>query len=180
MNRIYLWNKHVLNKDHLYKLQRTNAYENPTLVKMIFNVSQNVAINDSKQILSCLTAVELITTQKPIIYRSKKSIAAFKLRKNAIIGCKLTLRKSNMYEFLDSLVFLVLPKLPNFKGFLQTKSKNNVNIGLTNLVDFPQLNHNSDRFQQKMGATITFIGNKSRKQSKVLNLVLNSFQLPHY
>jgi large subunit ribosomal protein L5 len=180
MNRIYLWNKHILNKDHLYKLQKTNACESSTLDKMIFNVSQNVAINDAKQILSCLTAVELITAQKPIVYRSKKSIAAFKLRKNAIIGCKLTLRKSNMYEFLDSLVFLVLPKLPNFKGFSQTKGKNNLNIGLTNLVDFPQLNHNSDRFQQKTGATVTFIRKKSQKSDKVLNLVLNGFQLPHY
>jgi len=180
MNRIYLWNKHILNKDHLYKLQKTNACESSTLDKIIFNVSQNVAINDAKQILSCLTAVELITAQKPIVYRSKKSIAAFKLRKNAIIGCKLTLRKSNLYEFLDSLVFLVLPKLPNFKGFSQTRSRNNLNIGLTNLVDFPQLNHNSDRFQQKTGATVTFIRKKNQKKDKVLNLVLNGFQLPHY
>ena len=85
-----------------------------------------------------------------------------------------------MYEFLDSLIFLVLPKLPNFKGFSQTKGKNNLNIGLTNLVDFPQLNHNSDRFQQKTGATVTFIRKKSQKSDKVLNLVLNGFQLPHY
>lgn len=178
MNRIYLWNKAVLNKESLYKLQKTNICNSPALGKIIFNVSQNNAVNDSKQILSCLTAIELITTQKPVIYRSKKSIAAFKLRKNAIIGCKLTLRKTNMYEFLDSLVFLVLPKLPNFKGFLQTKGKNNINLGLTNLVDFPQLNHNSDRFQQKIGATITFIGIENQKQSEVLNLVLNGFQLP--
>jgi ribosomal protein L5 len=72
----------------------------------------------------------------------------------------------------------VLPKLPNFKGFLRTKDKNNINLGLTNLVDFPQLNHNSDRFQQKIGATITFIGTENQKQSEVLNLVLNGFQLP--
>ena len=69
MNRIYLWNKHILNKDHLYKLQKTNACESFTLDKVILNVSQNVAINDAKQILSCLTAVELITAQKPIVYR---------------------------------------------------------------------------------------------------------------
>lgn len=178
MSRFHLWNKYVLSKECLYKLQKTNICDNPVLDKIIFNVSQNCAVNDSKQILLCLTAVEFITTQKPVIYRSKKSIAAFKLRKNAIIGCKLTLRKANMYEFLDSLVYLVLPKLPHFKGFLRTKGKNNINLGLTNLVDFPQLNHNSDRFQQKTGATITFIGTKNQKQSDALSLVLNGFQFP--
>lgn len=175
MNRVYLWHEHIFKKDCIYKLQSTNVLCIPILDKIMINICINEAINDSKQILPCITALELITNQKPIIYRSKKSIAAFKLRKNTVIGCKVLLRKKNMYDFLDSFVFLVLPKLINFKGFTNSHKQNNINIGVFDLLSFPQLNDAGARFQKKLGATFTFVA-KSNFQS--INLILNSYQIP--
>jgi large subunit ribosomal protein L5 len=68
----------------------------------------NDAINDSKQILLSITALELITNQKPVMYNSKKSIAAFKLKKNMVIGCNILLRKQNMYDFLNLFIYLFI------------------------------------------------------------------------
>uniref|UniRef100_A0A7S0YYH7 Ribosomal protein L5 n=1 Tax=Hemiselmis tepida TaxID=464990 RepID=A0A7S0YYH7_9CRYP len=177
MNRIHSWYEHVSKKDYIYKLQNTNVFNIQKLDRIAVNICINSAINDSKQILLCLTALELITNQKPVIYRSRKSIAAFKVRKNVVIGAKLILRKQNMYDFLDAFIFLTLPKLKGFRGFkpLKIGSFNYVNFGIFDIVIFPQLNDNADNFQKQLGATFTCIGN-SKVQN--MNLLLNSFQIP--
>ncbi|YP_001874798.1 ribosomal protein L5 (mitochondrion) [Hemiselmis andersenii] len=174
MNRIYSWYEHVSKKDYIYKLQYTNVFNIQKLDRIVINIGINSAIHDPKQILLCLTALELITTQKPVIYRSKKSIAAFKVRKNVIIGAKLLLRKQNMYDFLDTFIFLTLPKLNGFRGFKLSRS-NCVNFGVFDILIFPQLHDNADNFQKQLGATFTCIG-KSKVQN--MNLLLNSFQIP--
>jgi large subunit ribosomal protein L5 len=178
MNRLNLWQKQILKKDYIYKLQKTNTQSLPELVKVIINICMNDAVNDSKQILLSIIALELITNQKPIIYRSKKSIAAFKLKKNIVIGCKIILRKSNMFDFLDSFIFLVLPKLINFKGFTNVCSYrpiNNISIGLFDILNFPQVNTNSVLFK-KIGGTFMFF---TKTSFPVINLILNSYQMPH-
>lgn len=177
MNRIHSWYEHISKKDYIYKLQNKNVFEIQKLDRIVVNVSINSAINDSKQILLCLTALELITNQKPVIYRARKSIAAFKVRKNTVIGTKLILRKQNMYDFLDTFIFLALPKLNGFKGFKSLKigSSNYVNFGLPNLVIFPQLNDYSDHFQKQLGATFTCIGGVNIQN---MSLLLNSCQIP--
>jgi large subunit ribosomal protein L5 len=177
MNKMHLWQEHILKKDYVYKLQVTNILSIPKLNKVILNICMNDAINDSKQILLSITALELITNQKPIIYRSKKSIAAFKLKKNTIIGSNLILRKRNMHDFLNLFIYFVLPKLVTFKSSHPKTVGviNSLSIGIFDLINFPQLNDNTIRFQKKLGATFTFIG---KSDFKNINLMLNSYQIP--
>ena len=171
MNRLQLWYEHISKKDFIYKCQTCSVYKIPSLNKIVLNLNNN----ETKTILSSITAVELITNQKPIFYTAKKSIAAFKLRQGALIGCKVSLRKKQMFDFLDLLVFLVLPKISLFNGF---KSSNfcvnsNISLGLNDLTLFTQLNKYSERFPKQLGCTITFISNC--KNQKIL---LNNFQFP--
>jgi large subunit ribosomal protein L5 len=178
MNQLFLWQKLFLKKDYIYKLQNTCAISIPKLNKIVVNTCMNDAINDSKQILVSITALELITNQKPNIYRSKKSIAEFKLKKYTIIGCNLILRGNKIYDFIGSFIFFVLPKLINFKNFFtstNSKAYNNINMGIIDLIPFPPLNNNSICFQKKIGATFTFIA-KSNFQN--IDLLLNSYQVP--
>jgi large subunit ribosomal protein L5 len=179
MNQIYLWQEFILKKDYTFKLRIANSFIIPKLSKVVVNICMNEAINDSKQILLCITALELISSQKPFIYSSKKSISAFKLKKNMIIGCNIILRKKNMYDFLSLLVYFVLPKLNTFKGFCYTLPNmitNSKSIGIFDLIYFPQLNDNAIGFQKRLGATLSFITNFNFKN---INLMLNSCQIPH-
>lgn len=174
MNRIYLWQTSISKKDHTYKLYITNTCNIPHLDKIAINIGINDSINESKKILSCITALELVTNQKPVTYRSKKSIAIFKLRKNTIIGCKLILRKQNLYNFLDIFIFFALPKLNNFKGF--TNFYDNINIGVFDFAVFPQLNDHITQFPKNLGGTFTF---NIKPLGNYCNLILNSFQVPN-
>ena len=175
MNRLQLWYETVFKKDFLYKAHTTSTYKIPTLERIVLNLNNN----EVKHMLSSITALELITNQKPVFYTAKKSIAFFKLRQGALIGCKVSLRKKYMFDFLDLLIFLVLPKISNFNGFtLQNVTINTtpVSIGLNDLTIFTQLNKYSERFQKQSGCTITFITNTMTCYNQVL--LLNSFQIP--
>jgi len=178
MNRLNLWHKNILKKDNIYKLQNSSIFQEPLLYKVVLNMNVKNAINDSKQILPGITALELISYQKPKLYYSKKSIAAFKLRKNMVIGCKVTLQKQHLFALLDLLTIIVLPKLNNFDGFKKTKPKttNNINIGIQDLTVFPQINENSRHFIKKLGCNLTFF--VKSKNSFIKNLIMTEFQIP--
>jgi large subunit ribosomal protein L5 len=174
MNRLQLWHEHILKKDCVYKEQILCVYKIPTLKNIVLNLNNN----ETKYILSSITAIELITNQKPVFYTAKKSIAAFKLRQGSLIGCKVSLRKKYMFDFLELLIFLVLPKIPNFGGFYNSNLVNNsiLSIGLSDLTFFIQISKHSERFQKQCGCTITFITNTTGYNKQ--NFILNSFQLP--
>lgn len=175
MNRLHLWYEHIFKKDFIYKYQSFSVKKIPFLKEIVVNLNNN----ETKQILSNITALELITNQKPVFYTAKKSIASFKLRQGALIGCNVLLRRTIMFDFLDLLIFTVLPKIPNFKGFTTLKSFKNssISIGLNDLTVFTQLNKDSEKFQKHCGCTITFIGNSSNNWNGQ-NFLLNSFQFP--
>lgn len=178
MSRLHLWHKHVLKKDNIYKLKSPSIIKNQCLDKVIINLNVTDVVNDSKNILPAITALELITFQKPKFYYSRKSIAAFKLRKHTIIGSKITLQNDNLFNFLDILVFIVLPKLNNFKGFafIKPNASNNISIGLTDLTIFPQINENIIHFTKKLGCTVTFF--IKTKDNLMKNLIISQFQIP--
>nr|YP_009476635.1 ribosomal protein L5 [Chroomonas placoidea]AVM81128.1 ribosomal protein L5 [Chroomonas placoidea] len=178
MNRLNLWHKHILKKDNIYKLQNSSIFQEPFLHKIIVNMNVKNAINDSKQILPAITALELVSYQKPKLYHSKKSIAAFKLRKNMVIGCKTTLQKQNLFALLDLLIVMVLPKMNNFEGFKEAKFKatNNINIGIQDLAVFPQINENSRHFVKKLGCNLTFF--VKSKNNFIKNLIMSEYQIP--
>ncbi len=153
-----------------------NLFEVPKLEKIVVNIGVGEAVSDSKVINNAIEDLSLITGQKPVITKAKKSIAGFKLRKGLSIGCKVTLRKKRMYEFLDRLVFIALPRVRDFKG-LSKKSFDgfgNYSIGIKEQIIFPEINY--DKIDKVRGMDIT-ITTSAKKKEHAYEL-LKSFNLP--
>jgi large subunit ribosomal protein L5 len=115
----------------------------PKLEKIVINIGMGEAIQNAKLLDSAAGELSLITGQKPVITRAKKSIASFKLRKGMPIGCTVTLRGERMYEFLDRLVNITLPRVRDFRG-LSTKSfdgRGNYTLGLRDQLIFPEIDY---------------------------------------
>ena len=158
------------------KFNLKNIFEVPKLVKIVLNMGVGEAVSDSKVINKAIEDLSLITGQKPVITRAKKSIAGFKLRKGLNIGCKVTLRKKRMYEFLDRLIFIALPRVRDFKG-LSKKSfdgNGNYSIGIKEQIIFPEIDY--DKVDRIRGMDIT-ITTTTTNQDHAYEL-LKSFNLP--
>ncbi len=143
------------------KLQEEFGYTNvnavPKLQKIVINVGASEAVNDSKYLDTVIENIGLITGQKAVKTKAKKSVSNFKLREGMPIGCKVTLRKKIMYEFLDRLINLSLPRTRDFQG-IPNKSfdgRGNYNMGIKEQTIFPEINVDSARFIH--GMDITFV-----------------------
>ncbi len=138
------------------KLGRTNPMSLPRLQKIVVNMGVGKAIGEKKYMEEAVEALKQITGQKPLITLSRKSIANFKLREGMPIGCKVTLRGKRMFEFLDRLVSLALPRVRDFRGLSPTAfdGRGNYNLGLTELLVFPELNPDKFTFAQGMNITL--------------------------
>ena len=119
-----------------------NAYMGPKLEKIVLNMGLGLDGNDSKIIKSCEEDLAKITGQKPIITKFKKSVANFKTRKNTNAGLKVTLRKNKMYEFIDRLVNIALPRIKDFRGLNQNgfDKFGNYTFGIKEHIIFPEVN----------------------------------------
>ncbi|MAN74468.1 MAG: 50S ribosomal protein L5 [Henriciella sp.] len=129
------------------KLQEEFKYSNemqvPKLDKVVINMGVGEAVADSKKIKTALAELERISGQKPVPTKARKSIAGFKLREGMIIGAKVTLRRDRMYEFLDRLTNMALPRVKDFRG-LNGKSfdgRGNYAMGLKEQIVFPEINY---------------------------------------
>jgi large subunit ribosomal protein L5 len=129
------------------KLQEQFKYSNPMKVpkldKVVINMGVGEAVADSKKIKSALAELELIAGQKPVATKARKSIAGFKLREGMLVGAKVTLRRERMYEFLDRLTNIALPRVKDFRG-LNGKSfdgMGNYAMGLKEHIVFPEINY---------------------------------------
>jgi large subunit ribosomal protein L5 len=121
----------------------TNEMQIPAIDKVVINMGVGEAVADTKKLKSAMDALALIAGQKPIATKSKKSIAQFKLREGMSVGCKVTLRKDQMYEFIDRLVTIALPRVKDFRG-LNGKSfdgRGNFAMGLKEHIVFPEINY---------------------------------------
>ena len=144
------------------KLNFKNTYEVPKLTKIVLNMGVSESVTDSKKINTAVEDLALITGQKPVVTKAKQSIAGFKLRKGMSIGCKVTLRKEMMYEFLDRLITIALPRVRDFKG-LSRKSfdgNGNYSLGLKEQIIFPEINY--DKIDKVRGLDISIV--RSRDQ----------------
>jgi len=133
----------------------TNDMQIPRLDKIVINMGVGEAVADSKKLTSAMEALTLISGQKPVATKAKKSIAQFKIREGMSIGCKVTLRKDRMYEFLDRLVTIALPRVKDFRG-LNGRSfdgRGNYNMGVKEHIVFPEINY--DTIDQIWGMDIT-------------------------
>ena len=135
----------------------TNAMQCPRLEKIVVNMGVGEAVQDGKKVDAAVGDLTLITGQKPVVTRAKKSIATFKLRENMPIGCKVTLRRQRMFEFLDRLVNIALPRVRDFRG-VSAKSfdgRGNYALGLKEQLVFPEVDY--DKIDQVRGMDIVIV-----------------------
>ncbi len=139
------------------KLGRKNRLALPKLEKIVVNMGVGSAIQEKKHLEMAVQALTEITGQKPIITQSRKAIAGFRLREGMSIGCKVTLRGIRMYEFLDRVIALALPRVRDFRGISPTAfdGHGNYSLGLTEQLVFPELN--PDRYTVTQGMNITLV-----------------------
>ncbi|MEM6331310.1 MAG: 50S ribosomal protein L5 [Planctomycetota bacterium] len=136
------------------KLGRSNPHALPRLEKIVVSMGVGSAISDKKHIEEATSALSDITGQKAVVCRARKSVAGFKLREGMPIGAKVTLRGARMYEFLDRLISLVLPRVRDFRGCKKKAFDGNGNysLGLSEQLVFPELN--PDKYARPQGMNI--------------------------
>lgn len=134
-----------------------NAMMVPRLKKIVLNVSMKEAIQNVKLLEAASDELALITGQKPVIRRAKKSIAGFKLRENMPIGTSVTLRRQRMWEFFDRLVSLTMPRIRDFRGVSRKAfdGRGNYSLGLKEQIVFPEIDY--DKVTKIHGMNITFV-----------------------
>ena len=141
-------------KAMIEKFGYKNAMEVPRIEKIVLNMGVGEATQDKKKVEQAAGEMQLIAGQKPVITKAKKSIAQFKLREGMPIGCKVTLRRERMYEFLDRFITIALPRVRDFRG-LNPKSfdgRGNYACGLKEQIVFPEINY--DRIDKVRGMDV--------------------------
>ena len=164
--------KPALMREFSYK----NAMEVPQLDKIVVNMGVGEAVADGKKINTAVSEMTAITGQKPVITKSRKSIANFKLRENQNIGCKVTLRRERMYEFLDRLINVALPRVRDFRG-VSPKSfdgRGNYALGLKEQIVFPEIDY--DKIESVRGMDIIIV--TTAKSDAEARALLKAFDMP--
>jgi len=170
-----LYNKKI-KKELVKELDLKNVMQIPKVEKIVINMGLGEAVNDNKILKSAQEELSLISGQKPILTKAKKSIATYKLRQGMPIGCKVTLRRDKMYEFLDRLVNIALPRVRDFRG-LSAKSfdgRGNYNFGLKEQIVFPEVSY--DKISNIIGMDITIV--TSAVKDSDCKLLLSKFNVP--
>ncbi len=148
-------------QDVVPRLQVRFAYKNimqvPRVEKVVLNVRVGEAVSDPRQIDKAVEELTLITGQRPLVTRARKSIAAFKLRAGVPIGAKVTLRGERMYDFLDKLLNVALPRIKDFKGVSERAldGRGNLNLGMKEQLIFPEIDY--DKVDKIRGMDITVV-----------------------
>ena len=148
----------------------------PRIEKIVVNMGVGEAVADSKKIDAAVNDLTLITGQRPVVTRAKKSIATFKLREGMKIGCKVTLRRQRMYEFLDRLITIALPRVRDFRGIPSRSfdGRGNFAMGLKEQIVFPEIDY--DKVDEVRGLNVVIVTTaKSDQEAKVL---LEQFDMP--
>jgi len=154
----------------------TNPMQVPKLEKIVINMGVGEATQDTKKVTAAVGDLTLISGQKPITTKSRKAIATFKLRGGQAIGCKVTLRADRMYEFLDRLVNIALPRVRDFRGINPNgfDGMGNYNMGLKEQLIFPEIDY--DKVESVRGMDITFV--TTAKTDDEARALLKAFDMP--
>ena len=153
-----------------------NSMEVPKVEKVVINMGVGEAVSDSKKIDAAANEMSLISGQKPVVIKSRKSVATFKLREGMSVGCKVTLRRDRMYEFLDRLINIALPQVRDFRG-LSPKSfdgRGNYALGLKEQIVFPEIDY--DTVDEMRGMDIVIV--TSAKTDDEAKALLKGLNLP--
>ena len=169
------YNKEIVAK-LMSKLSLKNKHDVPKIEKVILNMGLGEDASDGKKLKSCADDLALIAGQKPVITKFKKSISNFKTRKGANAGVKVTLRSGKMYEFIDRLVNIALPRIKDFRG-LSSKgidNSNNYSFGIKEHIIFPEVNF--DKVDKIRGLDITMVTTSKNKEGTLE--LLKEFNFP--
>jgi large subunit ribosomal protein L5 len=154
----------------------SNPMQVPKLEKIVLNIGVGEAVNDTKKVRAAAADLERIAGQKPVITHARKSIAGFKVRENMPIGVKVTLRKRRMYEFLDRLVNIALPRVRDFRGLNPNSfdGRGNYAMGIREHIVFPEINY--DQIDQVWGMDIVVA--TTAKTDDEARALLKAFNFP--
>ena len=176
MNRLQEKYNNLVKPELINQFNYSSSMEIPRLEKIVVNMGVGDAVSNSKVLDDAVAELQAITGQKPVITKAKKSIANFKLREGAPIGCKVTLRQERMYEFLDKLVSISLPRVRDFRGVSKTAfdGRGNYTLGVKEQLIFQEINY--DDVVKVRGMDIIFVTTaKSNEESFDL---LNGLGMP--
>ena len=176
MNRLKEKYEKTIVSDLMSKHNYKNVMEVPKLEKIVVNIGCGDATTNSKLLEAAMKDLEIITGQKPVATKAKKSIAGFKLREGQAIGCKVTLRGENMYNFLDKLISITLPRVRDFRGISNKAfdGRGNYTLGLTEQLIFPEIEY--DDVVKVRGMDIVFV-TSAKTDAEALDL-LQGFGMP--
>ena len=162
------------------RFEYTNPMQAPRLTKIVVNMGVGEAISNAKLLDGAAVEMGTITGQKPSVRRAKKSIANFKLRKGQAIGCMVTLRRARMWEFLDRLINIAIPRIRDFRGVPARSfdGRGNYTLGLTEQIIFPEINY--DRVEKIRGMDVTFVTSAQTDEEgrELLRLLHMPFRQP--
>jgi len=149
-----------------------NAMEVPKIEKITLNMGVGDAVQDKKKVEIAAAEMELIAGQKPVVTKAKKSIAQFKLREGMPIGCKVTLRRERMYEFLDRLITIAMPRIRDFRGVSATSfdGRGNYAMGLKEQIIFPEINYDRIDTVRGMDVIVTTTARTDDEARELLKL----------
>ena len=169
------YNKEIISK-LMSKLSLKNKHEVPKIEKIILNIGLGEDASDGKKLKSCLDDLALIAGQKPVTTKFKKSISNFKTRKGTNAGAKVTLRSNKMYEFIDRLINIALPRIKDFRGLSSKGIDNSYNysFGIKEHIIFPEVNF--DKVDKIRGLDITMVTNSKNKEGTLE--LLKEFNFP--
>lgn len=176
MARLYEFYKDKVTKDLMKQFGYKSVMEVPRIEKITLNMGVGEAVADKKVMEFAVGDMQKIAGQKPVVTLSKKSIAGFKIREGYPVGCKVTLRKARMYEFLDRLITVAIPRTRDFRG-ISGKSfdgRGNYNMGVKEQIIFPEIEYEKIDALRGMNITITTTA-KTDEEAKAL---LSAFKLP--
>ena len=157
MNRLQERYENEVVKSLMEKFNYSSKMQAPKIEKIVLNIGVGDAVSNSKLLDEAVEELTIITGQKPVVTTAKKSIAGFKLREGAPIGCKVTLRGERMYEFLDKLVNVSLPRVRDFRGVSNNSfdGRGNYTLGVKEQLIFPEIDF--DKVNKLRGMDIVFV-----------------------
>ena len=176
MARLYDYYKKNVTEELMKKFGYKSVMEVPRIMKITLNMGVGEAVADKKVMDHAVSDMQKIAGQKPVVTKSKKSIAGFKIRENYPVGCKVTLRRERMYEFLDRLVTVAIPRIRDFRG-VSGKSfdgRGNYNMGIKEQIIFPEIEYEKIDALRGMNITIT----TSAKTDEEAKALLLAFKFP--
>jgi large subunit ribosomal protein L5 len=158
------------------KFQYSNVMEVPRITKVTLNMGLGDAVADKKVIEHAVSDMTAIAGQKPVVTKARKSIAGFKIRDDYPIGCKVTLRRRRMYEFLDRLINVAIPRVRDFRGYSAKAfdGRGNYSLGVKEQIIFPEIDY--DRIDKLRGMDITIT--TSAKTDEEARALLEAFRFP--